>query len=224
MGSARVGRLQPSGWGLRCEEKSNNFLNRRLSMTSFSTGVGRVAEATMRGMSLHRTFMHRSPISENSFRKLAQILLQCPLSKTMLISRSTNFFLCNSRSKPLPVLTNCSGLKITTWYLKLSIAYDRWEGSMFFKICAGWLTRKFSDVAVSAPMNIAFIPIFSNNSTFCFPSRLSGVITTWMWPAGQKRRGIQKVSVLPIPVPAIIMTSQSRFKIASTTLACQRHG
>jgi hypothetical protein len=29
-----------------------------------------------------------------------------------------DFFLCYSRSKPPPFLTNCSGLSMTTWYMK----------------------------------------------------------------------------------------------------------
>lgn len=192
-------------------------LNWRLLMTSFSTGVGSVAEAATRGMSLHSVIMCRSPISENSFRKLAQILMQCASSKTMLISHSTNFFLCNSHLK---TLTNCSGLKMTTWYLKLSIAYNRWVG-LFLLRFVRLNCKKILWCGCVHPNKDCF---HSCLSTFCFPRRLSGVITTWMWPAGQKRSGIQKVSVFSIPVPAIIMTSWSCFKTASTTLACQRHG
>ena len=80
---------------------------------------------------------------------------------------------------------------------------------------------QFSDVAVSAPIKVAFMPTFSSSARFCFPRTLRGVIIIWMWPAGKKRSGIQKVSVFLMPMPAMIMTSWSCFNTASTALACQ---
>ena len=61
------------------------------------------------------------------------------------VDQSLNkFFLCNSLLKPL---TNCSGLKTSSWYLKLSITYRRRERLIIYEVDL----KKFSDVAVSAP-------------------------------------------------------------------------
>ena len=43
------------------------------------------------------------------------------------------------------------------------------------------------------------------------------------FPGGWKRRGIQNVSVFPIPVPAIDITSRLHLSMALTTFICQRH-
>ena len=152
----------------------------RLSMISFSTRVGKVAEVATRGISLHSMIMCRSPSSLSSFLKAAQILIQCTSSNMKLISHSTKYFFCNSHSKPPPVLTSGSGLNMTTWYLKCSIAYSRWKLLKRFKIFKVVLMRKFSEVTMSAPIKIAFIPTLSRKSTFCFMRRLRGVMTTWM--------------------------------------------
>jgi hypothetical protein len=73
-------------------------------------------------------------------------------------------------------------------------------------------------------MKIPLNPALASDETFCFPKIFNGVTTIWILPLGLKRRGIQKVKVFPIAVPAMDMTCFSPFKMASTTFICQRHG
>ena len=83
-------------------------------------------------------------------------------------------------------------------------------------------TLKFFLVAFSADITIAIKPFDTRSSTFTVPRRFKGVTTIWTPPLWNKR-GIQKVRVFPEPVAAILITSRSCFRIASTTWICHRH-
>ena len=62
------------------------------------------------------------------------------------------------------------------------------------------LTLKFSAVAVSAVVLMAFIPTFANVSTLFFPRMFSGVTTIWI-ASDTNRSGIQNVRVFQTPLP-----------------------
>ena len=62
------------------------------------------------------------PTSLYSGRKTPQVLIQCALSKTKLMIQSIKPGFLASRSNPLSDFISCSGLMMTAWYLRFSIA------------------------------------------------------------------------------------------------------
>ena len=72
-------------------------------------------------------------------------------------------------------------------------------------------------------MKIPLMPSLSKRVEFCSPRMLRGVTIIWM-PCGRKRSGIQNVNVLPIPVPAIEIMSQSPHRTCLQTCTCHAQG
>ena len=84
-------------------------------------------------------------------------------------------------------------------------------------------TWKLLCVAILADMNMASTFNFAKIAVFCSPRMFKGVTMIWI-PWGRKRSGIQKVKVLPMPVPAIEIISRSPCRTSSQTCTCHEQG